>query len=176
MLTSILNNIGVMTSQINSTPTNPPTSTNSLVAQLQTDEDALQKELKSLAGKSAVTAADLTQLSTDSQALAMAVQGVSTAALQKALDDLAAAATGSSTVTSASALSEFTACSPTANQAAATTVYNDLVKIVNDSGVDVDRPYHRCLDQAAIQTDLNNLRGGGSSTAPPRHGRYQYDQ
>ncbi len=163
LLTSILNTIGVMSSPINTAPTNPPASSNTLVAQLQTDEEALQTELQGLASKSGVTASDLTQLNTDSQALAAGLNGVSTVSLQKALSDLAAAAKGSTTISPAAASSEFAGLFPAADQAAATTVYNDLVKIVNDSGVTSPDLTTVASDQAAIQTDLNNLRGGSSN-------------
>jgi len=159
LVTSILNNIGVMTGPINTTPT----SSNTLVAQLQTDEEALATELQGLASKSGVTASDLTQLNTDSQALAAGLNGVTTAALEKALSDLAAAATGSTTISSASASSEFTGLFPTSDAAAVATVYNDLVKIVNDSGVTSTDLTTVASDQADIQTDLNNLHGGSSN-------------
>ena len=152
-----------MSSPINTAPTNPPASSNTLVAQAQTDEEALQTELQGLASKSGVTASDLTQLNTDSQALAAGLNGVSTVSLQKALSVLAAAAKGSTTISPAAASSEFAGLFPAADQAAATTVYNDLVKIVNDSGVTSPDLTTVASDQAAIQTDLNNLRGGSSN-------------
>jgi hypothetical protein len=163
-LTSILNNIGVMTGPINSTPTNSPTGSNTLVAQLQTDEEGLATELQSLASKSGVTASDLSQLNTDSQALSAGLNGVATTALQKAVSDLAAAATGSTTITSASATTEFAGLFPASDAAAAATVSSDLVKIVTDSGVTSTDLTTVGSDQAAIQTDLNNLHGGNSNT------------
>ena len=66
--TSVLNSLGVITQPITTSPTTPPTSSNPLVAQLETDEQALQTELQILSNQSQVTVADLTQLYTDSQA------------------------------------------------------------------------------------------------------------
>ena len=118
------------------------TTNSTTLSQLQTDEQALQTELLSLATKSGVTVGDLTQLSLDSQALDTAIRGVSNASLQQAVSDVAAATAGSTTVTTASAQSEFTSLFPSSDQAAATTVYNDLAKVVTDSGVARERSRH----------------------------------
>ena len=61
-LTSDLNNLGVITSPVTASTTNPPTSSNPLIAQLQTDQQALQTEFQALSTRSGVTVADLTQL------------------------------------------------------------------------------------------------------------------
>ncbi len=90
VLTSILNQIGVITTSPATSTTTPPTSSNPLVTQLQMDEQTLQTELQTLALKSAVTVSDVTRLITDSQGLA-ALSGVGSSALVKALSDLAAA-------------------------------------------------------------------------------------
>ena len=62
-------------------------------------------------------------------------------------------------------MSEFTGLFPAADQAAATTVYNDLVKIVTDSGVTSTDLTTVASQQTAVQTDLSNLRGGGSGSS-----------
>ena len=55
-----LNNLGVLTSPVIAGSTSAATNTNATVAQLQTDEQALQTELQTLSSKSGVTATDLT--------------------------------------------------------------------------------------------------------------------
>jgi hypothetical protein len=170
VFTSILNNLGVITTPVTVPPTTVPTSSNPLVAQLQKDQQALQTELASLSAKSGVTVADLTKLASDSQPLATAVSAIGTSDLKKALSDLAAAnaVNPMTTVTAASAQSEFTGLFPsdTTTQAAATNVYTDLVQIVKDSGVTGADLSTVATDQAAIQTDLNNLHNGTATPSP----------
>ncbi len=76
-MTSALEDLGVFTSPLATSTPPPTTSSNTLVAQVQTDQEALQTELQSLASKTGVTVGDLTQLSLDSQALDIAIRGVS---------------------------------------------------------------------------------------------------
>ena len=161
-----LNNLGILTSPVIAGSTSAATNTNATVAQLQTDEQALQTELQTLSSKSGVTATDLTQLLTDSQALGQSWNGVSSSPLQPALSDLAAAATGSTTVTTASAQSEFTGLFPSDDLTPATTVFNDLVKIVTDAGVAASDLSTVASDQAAVQKDQSNLSPFGGGGGP----------
>ena len=171
-----LNNLGVETSPIPASPTATPAGMNTSIAQLLADQEALQAELQSLAAKSGVTVADLTQLELDSQTIGQDWHEVDPTKLQQAVSDLTTASalpgtmsptpTAAATTTSTtSPLDEFVALFPTADQTsgAAAAVYNDLVKIVTDSQVTTTDLNTVATDQAAIQTDLSNLSPWGQS-------------
>ena len=168
-VTAELNNLGVITSPIIAGTSTLPTSSNTLVAQLQMDQQTLQSELQTLSTGSGVTVAQLTQLSTDSQTLGMAWRGISPSMLDKALTDLATANaadvinTSTPTAAQMAAKSEFLALFSMANQPAATAVYNDLVAIIVGSGVKTTDLTTVATDQAAVQADLTALENGGKS-------------
>jgi hypothetical protein len=125
-----------------------------------TDIQTLQTELQSLAAKSGLTIADLTSLSSDSQAIAQTPFRINFQNLEKVTSELATAvAAGSSTD---QAKTDFNALFNGSNvaQATITKSFNDMVKAIQDSGVTTTDLTTVAADQAAIQKDLANLPKG----------------
>ncbi len=162
--------VGVVTSPVEtSTQTGDDmgeaASQSSAYQQLNTDRQTLATEFQKLAGNSLVTVADLQSLATDTQAIAQAGFHFSATTLQPVISELATAVVtpGSSTTT---ALNDFTALfgsSSSVSSTVITTTFNDLVKVIGDSAVAPGDLTTVATEQAAIQTDLNNLHGTGAS-------------
>ncbi len=168
-----LNNLGVETSPIAASPTATPTSRNTSIEQLLTDQEALQTELQSLAAqvRSDRLRPDATGATTTSRS-DEAWHGVDPTTLRQAVSDLTTASAlpgttspSPATTTTTSPQSEFLALFPAADQTAATAVYTDLVKIVTDSQVTTTDLSTVAADQTAIQTDLSNLSPWGQFAA-----------
>ncbi len=141
-------------------PATPPTlSSNAAVAKLQTDRYTLQTELQSLAAKSNVTAADLTQLAIDSQTLAASGLHVSRSAYKPVAAEIAAGA--STAQADFNKLFAGSTALTSAQQTAITAVFTDLTKIVTDSGITASDLSTLAADQAAVQADLQALPGAG---------------
>ena len=172
-----LSYVGVVTSPVvtGQTPSSTGTSA-SAYATLKADLQTLQSELDTLATGSGVTIADLESLSIDGQSIAAGRISLQSQTLNPVISELAAAvANGASP---AQAPSYFTALFSGSSVSATliTTTYNDLVKAIGDSGVTAGDLSTVASDEAAIQTDLQNLHktstsGGTTGThhAPPAH-------
>ena len=175
-----LSYVGVVTSPVvtdGQMPSSAGTSA-SAFAQLKADLQALQTELDTLATSSGLTIADLESLSTDGQSIAAAGFHFNPQTLNPVISELATAvATKAST---AQAETDFTALFSGSSVSASlvTTTFNDLVKAIGDSGVTAGDLSTVASDEAAIQTDLQNLykktaSGGTTGTHhnPPVHRR-----
>ena len=139
----------------------PWASQNSQIAQLNTDLQKLQTELQSLAAKSGITIVDVDNLTTDGQSIAGAGFWINPQNLQKSVTELATAvASGGSTT---QAKTDFTALFNGSNvaQTSIDKTFTDLVQAIQDSKITTADLSAVAADQAAIQSDLNNLPGGG---------------
>jgi hypothetical protein len=172
-LPASLTYVGVVTSPVvTSTQTGgaddgTAASQSSTYQQLNTDRQALATELQTLAAKSLVTVADVQSVATDKQAIAQAGFHFNSKTLQPVISELATAVAGNSATTQAQ--TDFTALfsSSSVSSTVMTTTFNDLVKVIGDSAVTPTDLTTVATDQAAIQTDLNNLHGsrtGGGCT------------
>ena len=159
--TSVLNSLGVITQPITTSPTTPPTSSNPLVAQLQTDEQALQTELQT----------PLEQVAGDRRRPDPALYRQPGARLGRHRSQPVGPEAGPLRPGRGDDRQHHghhglrprpssPDCSRPPDATAATTVFNDLVKIVTDSGVTATDLSTVATDQAAIQTDENNLHNG----------------
>jgi hypothetical protein len=135
---------------------------NSQVSQLNADTQKLQTEKQSLAAKSGVTVADLTNLVTDSQAIAGAGLRLDPQGLQKVMNELATAVAGGADTTQAKA--DFNALFSGSNVAQTTIdkAFSDLVQTIQDSKVTAADLTSLAADQSAIQSDWTGIRNGGS--------------
>ncbi len=177
LLAQSLNSIGVVTGPVGNAEGGiigrfgPSSSQSSLFTQLETDKEALQTELGSLAAKSGVTVADITTLQTDSQAILSAGLTVNAPLLQTAVGELANALTGSTTVTQARAQTDFNAAFSGTNYsaspppAAVTNAFHDVSTAITHSNVTTGDLSTVATDQTNIQTDLTNIqKARGTST------------
>jgi cell division protein FtsB len=162
ILAESLSSVGVLTGPvlIVNPPSSPSVNQSSQSSQLQTDLKTLQTELQSLAAKSGVTVADLTQLSSDEQAIASAGFRFDRQTLQTVVSELATAV--SSGTSTAQAKTDFTALfsGSSVTQSVIDTTFNDLVQVIKDSTVTTTDLTTVSTDENAVQTDLNNLNGG----------------
>ncbi len=158
LLGSALNSIGVVTGPV----VVPAQSTSSgQVSQLETDIQALQKELAGLAASSGLTVADLTALASDSQAIAQAGARVDVKALDSAVNELATALTAGTSTTQAQTDFQAVFANTSVPAATVTQAFNDLTTAIKASGITSTDLATVAKDQAAIQTDLANLHKGG---------------
>jgi hypothetical protein len=169
-----LSYVGIVTSPVVTTqaPSSPGTSA-SAYAQLKADLQKLQTELETLASKSGVTIADLESLTTDGQSIAQAGFHFSSQTLDPVISDLAtAAASGASTVQAQQAFTNLFSGSNVSTSVIGTT-FNDLVKAIGDSSVAPVDLTTVASDEAAIQTDLQNLhkKSTGVGSGGTHHGR-----
>jgi len=134
------------------------------LTQLQTDAQKLATDLQGLTAKSGVTIADLTNLSTDSQTIAMTGTSLNRTALNKAVTDLATAVAGGTDTTAAKA--EFSALftGTSVLQATIDKTYADVVQTVMDSKVTPTDINTITTDRTAVQTDLTNLHQAQAAT------------
>ena len=154
-----LSSLGVLTTAVPAPAASTTTSSNPLVAQLQTDQKALQTELNSLSAKSKVTVADLTALDSASQALGSAWRGISPSTFKSDLSALVtAAATNPSTASSSAAYTAFVGLFASASATQAKALASAVITVVQDSGVTTTDLATVSTDQAAVQTDVTNLR------------------
>ncbi len=125
---------------------------------LETDLQALETELQSLAGKSGVTIADLQSLTSDSLTISQAGFSFEGKSLNPVISELAVAVAGGSST--AQAQSDFAALFSGSNVTTATiaSTFADLVKTIGDSGVTTTDLSAVASDEAAIQSDLSKLR------------------
>lgn len=140
-------------------------SQNSQISQLNTDTQKLQTEQQSLAAKSAVTVADLTNLVTDSQTIAGAGLRLNPQSLEKVASELVTAVAGGADTTQAKA--DFNALFTGSNvaQTSIDKTFNDLVQTIQDSKLTAADLTTLAADQSAIQTDWTNLHNGSSNSA-----------
>jgi cell division protein FtsB len=129
-------------------------------SQLQADEQALQKELQSLAAKSGLTIADLQNLAGDSQTINQAGFHFDSPSLNTTISELATAVAGGTSTDQAQ--KDFIALF-NGSKVSTTTINNafsDLTKAIQDSKVLPVDLTAVAADQAAIQADLKNLYPG----------------
>ena len=131
------------------------------IAQLNTDLQKLQTELQSLAAKSDITIVDVNNLTTDGQSIAGAGFWINSQNLQKSVSELVTAVASGAATTQAK--TDFTALFSGSNVAQSTIekTFNDLVQTIQDSKITSADLSAVAADQAAVQSDLNNLPGGG---------------
>ena len=146
------------------TPTSWFSSQNSLLTQLSTDSENVQTEEQSLAAKSDVTVADLTNLVTDSQTIAGAGLRLDAQSLDKVVKELVTAVTAGTSTTQAQ--TDFNALFSGSNVAQTTIdkTFNDLIQTIEDSKVTAADLTTLAADQTAVQTDLTNLHGGSGAS------------
>jgi hypothetical protein len=172
-----LSYVGVVTTPVvtGQTPSSAGTSA-SAYAKLKADLQTLQAELDTLATSSGLTIADLESLSTDGQSIAAAGFHFNPQTLNPVISELATAVANGTAP--AQAPSYFTGLfgGSSVSSTVITTTYNDLVKAIGNSGVTAGDLSTVATDEAAIQTDLQNLykksTGGGTTGthhAPPAH-------
>ena len=139
----------------------PWASQNAQVAQLNSAVQKLQTELQSLAAKSHITIVDVNNLTTDGQSIAGAGFWINPQNLQKSVSELVTAVASGAATTQAQ--TDFTALFSGSNVAQSTIdkTFNDLVQTIQDSKITSADLSAVAADQAAIQSDLNNLPGGG---------------
>ena len=121
----------------------------------------LQTELQSLAAKSHITIVDINNLTTDSQSIAGAGFWINPQNLQKSVSELVTAVASSAATSQAQ--TDFNALFTGSNVAQSTIdkTFNDLVQTIQDSKITSADLSAVAADQAAIQSDLNNMPGGG---------------
>jgi hypothetical protein len=129
----------------------------SQVSQIQTDQQALSTELKGLVNKSGVTVADLTNLDTDSSAIAQAGVFLGGSSLQNVTRELVTAVAGGADTTQAKTDFNALFTSSSATQATIDKAFSDMVQTIADSKVTAADLQAVAADQQAIQTDLTNL-------------------
>jgi cell division protein FtsB len=164
-LSASLNEIGVVTHPVISAavPEGPGLgwwlSQNPNFTQLQTDQKALQTELQTLAAKSAVTVADLTNLATDNQTIVGAGLHLDPQSLKTVTTELATAVAGGTDTNQAK--TDFNALfkGSSVPQTAIDKTFTDIVQTITDSKVTATDLQTVATDQKAIQTDLTNLFG-----------------
>ncbi|MFI5455011.1 MAG: hypothetical protein ACHRXM_06125 [Isosphaerales bacterium] len=164
-----LSYVGVVTRPVavfNQPVLDPPSSSTSAFSQLQADVQKLQSELQTLAAKSGVTIADLQSLTSDGQGISQAGFYFDPKALNPVISELAAAVAGGTSTSQAQ--KDFTALFGTSSVSASVidTTFSDLVKAMQDSKVAPADLSAVAGDQAAIQTDLNNLHPGNPPGGP----------
>ena len=143
-----------------STYYSPWASQNAQVAQLNSAVQRLQTELQSLAAKSHITIVDINNLTTDSQSIAGAGFWINPQNLQKSVSELVTAVASGAATTQAQ--TDFNALLSGSNVAQATIdkTFNDLVQTIQDSKITSADLSAVAADQAAVQSDLNNLPNG----------------
>ena len=139
-------------------------SQNSQLTQLNTDLQKLQTENQTLAAKSLVTVADLTNLVTDSQTIAGAGLRLDPQSLQKVVNELVSAVAAGTDTTQAQ--TDFNALFSGSNvaQTSIDKTFNDLVQTIQDSKITAADLTTLAADQAAIQTDRTNLHNGSGTS------------
>jgi cell division protein FtsB len=155
VLSESLSSVGVMTGPV-LVGNSSMGSSGSQTSQGQTDLKSLETELQSLAAKSGVTVADLTQLRTDEQTIASAGFRFDPETLQVVVTELATAVAGGSST--AQAQTDFTALfsGSTVTQSVIDTTFTDLVKVITDSGVTTADLTTVAADEAAVQSDVGS--------------------
>ncbi len=156
---------GLQGAMIN-TPPASSSSTGTQFAQLQTDLQKLQTDLKAISATSGVTVADLNNLATDQQAFAQAGVHLDQTALQSAVNQLATAvAAGASTAQAQTAFTAlFTGTSVTS--ATITKAFTDLTQSITDSKVTSAQISTITADQAAVQSDQTILQASSPMGLP----------
>ncbi len=163
-----LTDAGVVTSPIFAGQ--PPSSTGtsaSAYAQLRMDLQKLQAELQTLASRSGLTVGDLESLTIDSQSIAQARFHFNPQTLNPVIAELAkAVANGTST---AQAQQDFTTLfsGSSVSSTVIDTTFTDLVKTITDSKVMPADLTTVAVDEAAIQTDFQNLHPKSTGGNPP---------
>jgi len=130
------------------------------ISQLQTDWKALITELQTLAAKSGVTVANLESLALDSQAIGQAGFHFNASSLHSVISELATALAASPPASTTQAQSDWTALfnGSSVSTTVITNTFNDLVTGIQNSNVTTTDLTTVASDEAAIQTDLANLR------------------
>ena len=153
-----LSNAGVVTSPVVTSQMSSSVGVSaSAFAQLTSDVQKLQAELQTLATRSGVTIADLESLSTDGQAIAQAGFHFDGQTLNPVISELATAVAGNGSTVQAQR--DFTTLFNGSSVSATviTTTFGDLVKAIGDSKVMPADLSTVASDEAAIQTDLQDL-------------------
>ena len=152
LTTPLLTSMGVVTDQL-------PLSFDLLVAsgQAATEQEALSSEYASLAEKSGLTVADLTNLAADSQAIMSVLNlgtgiGVNTFGVANAVDELVQALTGGTSIAHAQA-DLFASFSPGRPRGMVDETFDDLVQTIEDSHVTSADLTAVAADQAALASD-----------------------
>jgi cell division protein FtsB len=134
-------------------------------SQLPTDIQALQTKLQTLAAKSALTIADISNLAADSGAIQSAGFSIDFANLKKAVSELASAvASGSSTSQAQTDFNNLFSGS-SVSQTVIDKAFSDLVQAITDSKVTATDLSTVAADEAAIQNDHASQSGGDDSDA-----------
>jgi hypothetical protein len=130
--------------------------------QLNSDVDALQTELQSLATKSGLAVADLENLAQDSQSLEQGGAFVGLPALTPVISELATAVAGGTSTSQAQSDWNALFTGTTVSTTVITNTFNDLVSAIRSSNVTTTDMTTVATDEAAIQNDLKNLFPGSS--------------
>ena len=161
---------GVVTSPVVSgqTPSSAGTSA-SAFAKLGADLQTLRTELNTLATQSGLTLADLESLSTDSQSIAEAGFRFNPQTLDSVISELATAVAGNASTAQAQtafmALFNGSGVSTTAID----NTFSNLVKAIGDSRITPTELSTVASDEAAIQTDLQNLHKKSTTAGKKVH-------
>ena len=138
-------------------------SSNTQTSQLQTDQTALNTELKALGATSGVTVADITNLSSDSSVIAQAGVWLGGTSLQKVTSELATAV--AEDAPPRRPRPTLTPCSQGRRRPRRpSTRHSTICQTIADSKVSSADLQAVATDQQAIQTDLTNLRSGTTTT------------
>jgi len=166
-----LSYVGVVTSPVVTSQSPSPTGTSaSAFQQLKADIAKLQAELQSLATKSGLTIADLESLTIDGQSIAQAGFHFNPQTLNPVISQLAAAVAGGTLTTQAQTAFTNLFTGSSVSTTVINTTFGDLVKAIGDSKVTPTDLSTVASDEAAIQTDLQNLHKPGASGGKPAPG------
>jgi hypothetical protein len=135
-------------------------------SQIQTDQNALQTDLQTIASSSGVTAADLANLGSDSQVIAGSGVKLDGPSLTKVTSELATAVTGGADASQAK--SDFNAlfANSSISQTTVDKAFNDMTVAIQHSNVTSANLQTVAAAQQVVQADIGNLRNGvtGSSS------------
>jgi hypothetical protein len=133
-------------------------------SQLAIDQMALHTEVQTIAGSSGVTAADLTNLGSDSRAIATSGVKLDGQGLAKVTSELATAVAGGGDTTQAK--TDFNALF--ANSSTSSTItdkaFNDMIVAIQHSNITGADLQSISADQQAVQNDIGNAGGGATDS------------
>ncbi len=167
----------VVTGSSFGTACTPTTSTttdatlSALLDNLRTALDKLATDSQALAAKSAVTVADISALSSDMKAIRDAGMSISADSLKTVVNQIALAVAGDSDLTQARA--GFTALfdGSSLSQETIDKTFDDIVTVIDHSGVTVDDLNVIAADKAAIDAANQALKDAGYDPVRGKQGR-----
>ena len=155
-------------------PTSTTTSDSTLTPLLDSLQSALAKlstDRQALAAKSAVTAADISTLTSDMKAIPNAGVTVPADSLKSVVNQITLAVAGGSDLTQAK--TEFTALfnGTSLTQETIDKTFGDLVTVIEHSAVTVDDLNLIAADKAAVESATQALKDAGYDPVHGKHGR-----